>query len=82
MGLLGRGKGFLGISIEFQRNILNPISFLFIVFGIYLFLVFIQILPFTSRFEFLSNTQTQFITSLILFILGVILNGKTRSLFQ
>ncbi len=82
MGLFGKGRGLLGISINTERSILNPIGFLFIVFGVYLFLVASQILPLTSRFDFLSDIRIQFITSLVLIILGVILNGKTRNIFQ
>lgn len=76
------GRGIFGIRMKTQRNIFNFLGYLFMVFGIYLFLVASKILPFTSRFNFFQDIRIQFITSLVLIILGFILNEKTRNLFQ
>ncbi|MBN1275496.1 hypothetical protein JXA12_04370 [Candidatus Woesearchaeota archaeon] len=79
---MGRGRGIFGMSIASQRAWQNTISFIFIIVGIYLVLAWLEITPFTARFEFLNNKANLILTAIILIVIGVLLSEKIKSLFS
>ena len=83
MSLFGRGRGFMGFSMNIQRNVLNPLGFGILVFGIYMLLVFFDVVPFNSRFDFFGTYRNVLWTSIISIGVGVILlNEKIKNLFH
>lgn len=82
MGILGNGRGFLGLRVEQQRNLQDALGFGMIVLGLYFLLAYFDIIPFSPRFENILSTPSQLLfASILLIVVGGLINEKIRDFF-
>ena len=66
-----------------HNSIKNPIGLASFIFGVYLLLIFFNIVPFTPRFQAIFDDKTAIlIISIALLLIGVILNDRIKNIFQ